>query len=84
MPLESATEGHHRLDLFSGHLATALHELHVTEQPGALSGVMAECCRAYLGPCERAFIAAVGLQAIDPKDLEAVHAAISPTPRDSK
>ena len=65
MPLESATEGRHRLDLFSGHLATALHELHVTEQPGALSGVLAECCYAYLGPCERAFLAAATVQACD-------------------
>ena len=84
MALETATEGRHRLDLFSGHLATALRELHVTEHAGALSGVMAECCLAYLGPCERAFIAAVGLQAVDPKDREALHAALAPAPRDSE
>ena len=62
IPLESAR---HRLDVFSGHLATALRELHITEQAGALSGVLAECCRAYLGPMERAFLAGGAVQACD-------------------
>lgn len=80
MPLESATESRHRLDVFSGHLATALRELHVTEQAGALSGVMAECCMAYLGPIERAFLLAVGAQAADPEDRAALLTALDPAP----
>jgi len=80
MPLESATEDRHRLDLFSEHLATALRELHVTDHPGALSVVMARCCRAYLGPIERSFMLAVGAQAAEPGDLELLHRCLDPVP----
>jgi hypothetical protein len=70
MALESITDSRHRLDVFSGHVATALRELHVTERPGALSGVLARCFLAYLGPIERLMLLAAAAQAADPDDLE--------------
>ena len=63
MPLERPTEGTHSLDDFAGHLTAALRELRTADSPGAMSGVMALCCRAYLGPAQCGFIAAIGLQA---------------------
>ena len=77
MPLEAATAPHHRFDQFSEHLATALRELHVTEHAGALSGVMAECCLAYLGPMERAFLAAATVQACDAEFQACIVEALS-------
>ncbi len=72
MPLESATEAPHRLVVFAGHLTTALRELRVTEHPGALSGVLAECCLDYLGPNELALLLVAAVQAADAADQERV------------
>ena len=72
MHLESAPEAPHRLDVFTGHVATALRELHVTPHPGALSGVLAQCCLKYLGKAEREFMLGVFVQAAEPAAQERV------------
>ena len=80
MPLERPTDAPHRLDLFSGHVATALRELHVTKHPGALSVVMAQCCLTYLGPVERGFMLAFAAQAASPGDLKLLFRCLDPVP----
>ena len=80
MPQDSENPGTQRLDLVLGHTGTALRELRSTEAPGALSGIMAKCWRTYLGPKERAFLMAVGAQAAEPEDRQALHAALDPVP----
>ena len=49
-----------------GFTRLALRELRSTTAAGALSGVLAEFWRAYLGPMERAFLMGAAAQAVDP------------------
>ncbi len=70
MPLERPTDAPHRLDEFAGHLVAALRELRTAPHPGAMSGEMSRCCRAYLGRHQRKFMLAVMAQAAEQADVD--------------
>ena len=55
-----------RLSTVLGFTSLALSELRSTTTAGALSVVLAECWRVYLGPIERAFLMTAAAHAVEP------------------
>ena len=65
-----------RLSTVLGFTSLALSELRSTTTAGALSVVLAECWRAYLGPMERAFLMTAAAHAVDSDDLKELGSAL--------